>query len=369
MILDFLIDKLSETTYPTIEQKKCLYQIGDKGCEKCVQNCPNGAISIDSKGIRIDNEICNNCGICRAVCPTQSIYNKELGEVNILRIIKEKRNPVFSCKMRDLDGNIKVSCLNAIHAELLAALFILYKDNTLYFNTNSCEDCEFNLSCQSECNEIEESSLFIESLNKATDFVKKLGISPKYMLLNDKKRISMLCEEVVSRRELFQLLGKGSTNLAVNALDTIVGEDDQVSIRDYLLEIINKNEYNIPDDNEFFTFFNVTDNCNGCGICADTCPGKAWKIEEIENNISVFHNGGKCFDCGICISKCPNNAIEKAINGTSEKLEFKIKKEIKLSICSTCGKKFVPESFDQKICNVCTKKISLREKIASMDIL
>ena len=44
--------------------------------------------------------------------------------------------------------------------------------------------------------------------------------------------------------------------------------------------------------------------CTGCGICVDSCPMEAIKLEKDKAVIT-----GDCSECGICVSKCPNEAI------------------------------------------------------------
>jgi len=46
------------------------------------------------------------------------------------------------------------------------------------------------------------------------------------------------------------------------------------------------------------------DKCTGCGVCVDTCPVKAIKIENKKAIISE-----ECIECGACIDQCLNEAI------------------------------------------------------------
>ena len=46
------------------------------------------------------------------------------------------------------------------------------------------------------------------------------------------------------------------------------------------------------------------DKCTGCGVCVDTCPVQAIKIE---NQKAII--GEECVECTICINQCPNKAI------------------------------------------------------------
>src|SRR5512137_2462441 len=40
------------------------------GCQTCVQNCPQFALSMSTDGIIIDRQRCQGCGICNQVCPS-----------------------------------------------------------------------------------------------------------------------------------------------------------------------------------------------------------------------------------------------------------------------------------------------------------
>ncbi len=44
--------------------------------------------------------------------------------------------------------------------------------------------------------------------------------------------------------------------------------------------------------------------CTACGVCADTCPVEAIKIEDV-----AVVNENECIECGACVGECPTNAI------------------------------------------------------------
>ncbi len=55
-------------SYLVLDNSRCLAQKG--GCFTCIDHCPQAAVNISQgRGITIDNELCDGCGECAAVCP------------------------------------------------------------------------------------------------------------------------------------------------------------------------------------------------------------------------------------------------------------------------------------------------------------
>lgn len=52
--------------------------------------------------------------------------------------------------------------------------------------------------------------------------------------------------------------------------------------------------------------FNVTENCNSCGLCEEICPSEVIKLE----SGNPMWNGEKCSHCSACINRCPTKAIQ-----------------------------------------------------------
>ena len=53
----------------------------------------------------------------------------------------------------------------------------------------------------------------------------------------------------------------------------------------------------------------VTDECDGCGRCVDSCFAEAIDIDE-----ELARIGGACKGCGICASTCPRDAISISVS-------------------------------------------------------
>lgn len=48
------------------------------------------------------------------------------------------------------------------------------------------------------------------------------------------------------------------------------------------------------------------DKCEGCGECADSCPGG---VLEMVDGKSTVANPDECLGCETCVSVCPSGAI------------------------------------------------------------
>jgi ferredoxin len=52
----------------------------------------------------------------------------------------------------------------------------------------------------------------------------------------------------------------------------------------------------------------ITDACNNCGTCKESCPSDA--IHEGEPHHTI--NAEECIECGACVGECPSEAIQEA---------------------------------------------------------
>jgi ferredoxin len=66
-----LVGTFDKPRYIAFDQTLCAHsRSGIKGCTRCLDLCPAGAIAPAGDHVRIDAEICAGCGQCAAACPT-----------------------------------------------------------------------------------------------------------------------------------------------------------------------------------------------------------------------------------------------------------------------------------------------------------
>lgn len=361
MILDFLIQKLTETNPPELNADKCINSFGkNSNCKKCKEYCPEKAIGLKDNKVIIDENLCNQCGICTAVCPTQAIRVKGTGEDEIYTLAGEKKNLVVACSMENAIGNLDISCLNALHPEFISSLFILHKDKKLHFNLSKCSNCKLGY----------ENTIFKDSLNKAVKFAKTLGINPIYEIHTEETDLSDLVIEEISRRNLFKLVKKESGNMVAKTVISMIDvEDNKPTIRNILQNSIKslKLNYENDDPNIFWEYWDVNIDCNGCSKCVSACHSNAWKIEKDDTSIKLYYKSDNCYKCGLCEKICPKKAITKGNIGDIKISEFNLKREIILSTCKSCNNKFIPVSNETDECDICKKKELMRRRISTSE--
>lgn len=364
MILDFLLERFTKENYPVVNSNRCISnELSNKDdCNKCEVACPSNAINRKKGKINIKKDSCSMCGICKSVCPTRAINMNGFGEENVLRTIKDRENIIFSCSKISESRNLKFNCLNGIHVEFLISLFIEYREKVFHFNVTKCDNCEI---CDDE-------KLLLSTINKASNFLKPLGIEPKYEIARTHSDIKDLSNcETFSRRDLLTLLGKESKNLATGTMEVLARDDEKfLSVRDFFNNTLHKNLDILNDTNlnssAFIASWEVRNSCNGCEKCKSVCPNDAWKIGSSEGKLNFYHNSGKCFKCGRCVGLCPQKAIQEGDLRIKEMKSYVLKNSLELTTCTSCQKDFVSAHGEME-CSLCKDRKILRSRIASIE--
>lgn len=64
-------------------------------CGKCVEICPEDALSLDKQGVQIDRSACTLCGRCVEVCPQEAltVVGREMSVTDVIEVVE--RDHVF----------------------------------------------------------------------------------------------------------------------------------------------------------------------------------------------------------------------------------------------------------------------------------
>ncbi len=106
------------------------------GCEKCIEACPQEALSPGKDGIVRDRAICTNCGACVEVCPAEAMvmYGKEVTVAEVMAEV-EKDRPFYE----NSGGGVTLSGGEPLHQpEFAIGLLKAAKEAGLHTCVDTC---------------------------------------------------------------------------------------------------------------------------------------------------------------------------------------------------------------------------------------
>lgn len=303
-----VLTQLTTSKIPSIQNTKCINHKQKKNqCQSCVDVCFKEAITL-SKQIEIDEDTCENCGGCVAVCPSGTfIVERSLVEKQLEHLQNEEPLRI-SCEKSEVLSDAQVVCLAHLPWELVAT-YALQKEVTL--SSGTCSECV-------QATHVEELLQKVDTFYGRTDVV---GFNSQ-----------LQCQQKeVSRRELFQLFQRRGTKLSTHMIPITTIENQNTRIyRDLLL-------HRLPDDLQvFWPSIQLEDGCWGCSICRHVCPQKAIKIVTEKNKRLLIHDHIHCTHCGLCESVCKDHAIRYEYYKASKNVKTRTF-ETSNHTCSICS--------------------------------
>lgn len=105
-------------------------------CGKCLESCPQKALSVGSGQVRIDRQLCVSCGTCVSVCPAHAMffYGEEKTVDEVFRELMKDAG-----FYRDCGGGITCSggeCM--LQAEFVRELFLRCRAEGLHTALDTC---------------------------------------------------------------------------------------------------------------------------------------------------------------------------------------------------------------------------------------
>ncbi len=108
------------------------------GCGKCIETCPQAALSAGADGVIRDRGLCTNCGACVAVCPAEAMvmYGRQVTVAEVLGEV-EKDRPFYD----NSGGGMTLSGGEPLYQpEFAVALLKAAKQAGLHTCVDTCGD-------------------------------------------------------------------------------------------------------------------------------------------------------------------------------------------------------------------------------------
>ena len=371
-----LFERILSPAYLAVSPAQCLKLRHKKsGCCLCLENCPLGAISFDG-ALQIDHSLCSGCGICANLCPTGVFELKDFPYESLLVPVMENSLVEFSCSSSPQEnGDLRVPCLGYLDAAVLVGA-IVRGSQEVRLNITHCEECRFPLGLQ----------VINKSLKQANRILDLFGL-PRKILVSAKAPSGGYNPgegELYSRRGFFSYLGGKTRSRAAAAMEAV--DNDQAAVaktmvtlnprlpekRSRLLEHIKKLGQPVVDhvevDNLPFAQVEISNSCDGCGMCVTFCPSGALRSYGKEKRQVTDFSLGDCLACGLCSEVCPQGAITYPVWINPSDLvtgSRKILAEHRKLACAQCGQTYVTVS-GSNLCLNCKRKKEMRKWLVRM---
>lgn len=320
---------------PDLQPGRCLNRrhVG-AGCTRCVDSCPVQAISLDGVTPQLDETACVRCGLCTAICPTDSFVPTTNYEKTLCATVANlpAAPTALVCPVHPTPETT-VAAVNVVvqHRRCLAALDVadlleLSAGGTrpLWLDDSPCTACPISAA----------QTTLVRTVDAARALLHAAGCSPALLLHSERPpasdarphRVQVYdgAQPAISRRALLARLrpapaGSGGPP----PLDDLVQRGAPLSARlpqqtppgrRRVLAAIsalpaNGNGEFAVSRTPFGAVEVQTDACSGCELCARFCPTGALHFATDAANFELTFQATACIACRICVVACPEHAV------------------------------------------------------------
>jgi ferredoxin len=343
--------------YVGYDASLCVHSRSKKpGCNKCIDNCPAGAITPNGDEVAIDANICGGCGNCAAHCPTGAVsylspprpdvigriqtlastYLAAGGEAPVLLLHDAGHGVGLIGAMaragRGLPANVVPLQMHAVsglgHDTMLAALAAGFRHVVVLADPRKLE----------EMAAFEAESIVVKAILEGLSF--------------EPDRLTLLAEADPDAAEARLWSLTAAPEIARKSFHA-VGNKREV-VRTALAAILEHvpqrpDAIAMPASAPYGRVAVDTAACTLCLACVSACPADA--IRDNPDRPQLRFVESACVQCGLCASTCPEHAItlEARLNLSPSAMQPMVLHEEEPFACIRCGKPFAAKSSVERI--------------------
>lgn len=330
------------------------------GCNRCLDVCPAGAITVAGDHVAIDPAVCGGCGMCGAVCPSGAaqtafppIDSILTSLANLQHYYSEASGTAAQLLLHDGQWGNEMIDMIARYGKGLPAALIPYKMHSVGRVGHDLLTGSVTLGFE---------RVFVlmdprkgpeyDSLHQQTELAEALlagtGVASenRFVLIEESEpdEVEKILWQSVKTSTYtpapFAAIGspRAVTRLGLRGLSKANGAGSDV--------------IPLPGGAPYGRVDIDTDNCTICLSCVGACPAGA--LQDNPDAPQLLFREDACLQCGICVATCPEKVITLVpqFNLSDKAMATALVIEDEPFHCTSCGKAF---GTTKSIENVITK--------------
>ncbi|MDW7771952.1 MAG: 4Fe-4S binding protein [Desulfobulbaceae bacterium] len=316
MLAGFLLNRIEQQAKPAVgfNPKQCLRsRLNTNACEKCLNVCRSGAISLNGRNIVFSEDRCRGCMACVSECPNDA-FDCGFNFSELLQALQYKGSSdpvVMSCDATHLPENlISIPCIGVLSGPVLAALHCAAKEE-FYLDVRRCVDCSKGHVLDLLHDRIQG---IISRRGTTSDLKIRYKTEENYQHFSFRQK----------RRGFLRMSLKSMKRLGKEASLTLVqGENrdtdrngegkEPPAINRLLQQALDVMPENAVQDKELLLSYHyrvtADENCDLCPLCTGMCPTGALKRGTAGNRKKLVFTSAGCSGCGLCVNFCRKKAL------------------------------------------------------------
>lgn len=368
ILLERIVAEARLEVYP----ERCLKLRHRKSdCQLCQDFCPGEAISLGDSP-KVDYARCCGCGICANLCPTEAFELGGLSYQHLLAQIQidESAEAEFGCPRWALEkGGVTVPCLGYLNESVLIGA-IARGARAVKLDITQCQKCELSFGFQAARRSARQANRILALFDRPERVVLTAGDQSVTHNQPDNRHFS--------RREFFSYLSRGTWKTLTQVMEsTATGEGrsragallkPRLPKKQHLLleslKALGEPVTAVVENKDLpFTRIEMTEGCDGCGLCVTFCPTGALKQFDDNGNRAIGFSSAFCLACNLCLKICPRGALTSLAYSNIHDLvteKRRVLVEIEQQACIRCGQMSTVTS-GPSLCPNCQRAKGIKE--------
>ena len=353
-----LVGSFDKPKYVNFSAEICVHSRSTlRGCHRCLDLCPSGAITPDGDHVKINAEVCAGCGQCAAACPTGAatyalppidallhklramlLTYREAGGANAIVLFHDSQHgsALVDALARHGDGlpaNVLPFAVNAVTQVGLDAIAASF--------AYGAAGIRFLLRAKP----LHDVAGLSQTIAMADAIISGLGFLGRQVATietDDPDALGQMLRAIepapgVEHPATFKTVGKRREllRLALHELHRVAPAPTDVVA--------------LPQGAPLGAVTVNTDGCTLCLSCVSACPTGALR-DDPERPVLKFVEDA-CVQCGLCQSTCPEKVIvlKPQIDFLAARAAPLVLKEEEPALCIRCNKPFGVKSTIEKV--------------------